>query len=413
MNTKALFHSKTNPSAFKTSVLDAFSASQLFTKRKAQNKLIQSQTWADSHIDLLALDLKPAANIVTIAAGACHALAYLSTKPAAIHCVDDNQAQLALLEIKAKALIHLPDYDAVLKFLAQPHQSDNLKRYQRHLRANLSDNASHYWQKRNFLGRPRYYAFSENLQEHGYYNTSLRVLRFLLIQMGARFDKLQQAKNLAQQNQIFEQDILPALQNNYFLFLMRRRFVLNRLGFNQNQITRLKNANQDELSQILIQRLRRLFCDFSIHDNHFAQQVIGQTYQIKQQQSLPLYLQKEVFPQLRQYAHRVHPQQNRLIDFLHQQSEQSIDAIVLQDHLDYLHPDEIKSLWREIDRCAAPGAKVLIRSLGTQLPLPQLVFQSSEARWQTNALRNQELQSKDRCALYGSLFIFEKIAKIQ
>ena len=56
-----------------------------------------------------------------------------------------------------------------------------------------------------------------------------------------------------QQNRIFEQEILPALQNPYFLFLMRRRFVLHRLGFKQNQISRLKNANQDEVLQILIQ----------------------------------------------------------------------------------------------------------------------------------------------------------------
>ncbi len=411
MNTKAYFQNKTPSSVFKNSVLDFFSAKQFFSEAKPQNKLIQSQTWADSHIDLEALALKPAANIVTIAAGACHALAYLSTKPAAVHCVDNNPAQLALLEIKAKALMHLPDYDAVLKFLALPKQSDNLKRYQRHLRANLSDQASRYWQQRNLLGRPRYYAFSQNLQEHGYYNLSLRSLRFLLKQLGARFDKLQQAQNLEQQNRIFEQDILPALQNPYFLFLMRRRFVLHRLGFKQNQISRLKNANQDEVSQILIQRLRRLFCDFALHDNHFAQQVLGQTYQITQQQSLPLYLQKAVFPHLRQYAHRIHPQQSRLIDFLQQQHAESIDAFVLQDHLDYLHPNDINTLWQEINRCAAPGAKVLIRSLGTQLPLPQRVFQSTESQWQTNPLRNQELQSKDRCALYGSLFVFEKINK--
>lgn len=412
MNAKAFFHSKTNLNAFKTSYLDAFLARQFFSSSKKKNTLIQSQTWADSHIDLLALDLKPTANIVTIAAGACHALAYLISKPAAIHCIDENSAQLALLEIKAKALIHLPDYDAVLKFLAQPHQSDNLKRYQRHLRANLSDSASHYWQKRNLLGRPRYYAFSKNLQEHGYYNTSLRALRFLLIQLGARFDRLQQASDLAQQNYLFEQDILPALQNKGFLFLMRRRFILNQLGFNPNQINKLKNtkqqANQAELSQLLIQRLRRLLCDFNITENHFAQQVIGTTYKIQQQQSLPLYLQRDVFPQLRQYAHRIYPHQNRLIDFLQQQSPQSVDAFVLQDHLDYLGSEDIQNLWQQINRCAAPGAKVLIRSLGTQLPLPQIVFQSEYASWQTNSLRNKELQSKDRCALYGSLFVLER-----
>lgn len=408
MYTKALLQHKTLFSSLKASISEAISSSALFSRFQANNRLIQLQTWADSHIDLQALDIKPAANIVTITAGACHALAYLSSKPAAIHCVDENFAQLALLEIKAKALIHLPDYDAVLKFLAQAQQTDNLKRYQRHLRANLSDQASRYWQQRDLFARPRYYAFSQNLQEHGYYNTSLRSLRFLLIRLGARFERLHQAKDLAQQNYIFEQDILPALQNKAFLFLMRRRFVLRQLGFNQHQINRLKNANRDELSLILIQRFRHLLCDFSIADNHFAQQVIGSPYQIQQQKSLPLYLQKEVFPQLRQYAHRIHPHHQRLIDFLQEQSAGSIDAFVLQDHLDYLDQKEIKDLWQQINRCAAPSAKVLIRSLGTQLPLPQIVFQSENASWQTNSLRNQELQSKDRCALYGSLFVLDK-----
>lgn len=409
MNTKALVHSKIQNSTRKSSIFDAISSLPFFSIFHTQNKLIQLQTWADSHIDLLALNLKPAANIVTIAAGACHALAYLSAKPAVIHCVDQNSAQLALLEIKAKALIHLPDYDAVLKFLAQPRQIDNLKRYQRHIRANLSEQASRYWQQRNLFARPRYYAFSQNLQEQGLYNQSLRSLRFALIQLGARFDRLQQARELAQQHQIFEQDILPSLHNKYFQFLMRRRFVLHRLGFNHQQINKLKNANRDELSLILIQRLRRLLCDFHITDNHFAQQVIGSTYQIQQQQSLPLYLQKEVFPQLRHYAHRIRAHQQRLIDFLKLQGEQSIDAFVLQDHLDYLSADEITSLWQEINRCAAPGAKVLIRSLGTQLPLPQIVFQSEHARWKTDSLRNQELQHHDRCALYGALFVLEKV----
>lgn len=409
MNTKALFHSKIQHSTRHFSLVDAIWRLSLFPTSHHQNKLIQLQTWADSHIDLLALNLKPAANIVTIAAGACHALAYLTTKPAVIHCVDQNLAQLALLEIKAKALIHLPDYDAVLKFLAQPHQIDNLKRYQRHIRANLSEQASRYWQQRNLFARPRYYAFSQNLQEQGLYNQSLRSLRFVLIQLGARFDRLPQAQDLAQQHLIFEQDILPSLHNKYFLSLMRSRFVLRRLGFNHQQITKLKHANREELSLILIQRLRRLLCDFHIADNHFAQQVIGSTYRIQQQQSLPLYLQKEAFPHLRQYAHRIQAHQQSLVDFLQRQSEQSVDAFVLQDHLDYLSADEITSLWQQINRCAAPGAKILIRSLGTQLPIPQIVFQSEQASWKTNSLRNQELQQSDRCALYGSLFILEKV----
>ena len=172
---------------------------------------------------------------------------------------------------------------------------------------------------------------------------------------------------------------------------------------------KLKNANREDLSLVLIHRLRHLFCDFQIADNHFAQQVIGAAYQVQQQQSLPLYLQKDAFPQLRLYAHPIQAHQQSLIEFLEQQRDQSMDAFVLQDHLDYLCPTEITALWQQINRCAAPGAKILIRSLGTQLPIPQIVFQSELASWKTDALRNQELQNKDRCALYGSLFLLEKV----
>ncbi|MBR7800605.1 DUF3419 family protein [Undibacterium fentianense] len=409
MSTKAFFTLKETRSELPATKLNTFFNTKSLFEPKSKQWLVQSQTWADSRIDLLALNLQPAANIVTIASGACHALAYLSKRPAAIHCIDENPAQLALLEIKAKAFIHLPDYDAVLNFLAKPHQKDNLKRYQRHIRANLSEQASQYWQKRNLLGRPRYYAFSGNLQNYGYNNISLRTLRLLLIQIGVRFDELHKAHNLTEQNQIFEQHILPTLRNKFFLFLIQQDFVLKQLGFSRNQIEKLRNANQDALSEILVKRLRRLFCDFNFHENYFAQQAIGQPYLANEQESLPLHLQKTVFQALRQYAHRIHPHRENLLQFLKKQKDKSVDAFVLQDHLDYLNPHAIQDLWREIDRCASHGAKVLIRSLGAQFPLPQIVFKTTLAKWKTDSMYNQYLQNQDRSSLYGSLFVLENI----
>jgi S-adenosylmethionine-diacylglycerol 3-amino-3-carboxypropyl transferase len=412
MNSKTLFRTNQDHSVFK---LPGFHFSKNENKEWRPKKihpsgLIQTQTWADSSIDLLALNLKPAANIVTISAGACHALAYLQGKPAAVHCVDENPAQLALLEMKTKAIAHLPDYDAVLQFLLNPGQSDNLKRYQRHIRRNLSESASKYWQSRNFLGQPRYQIFSQDLQKHGLYNISLNCLRFVLKKLGADFKKILSAQTLEQQQSIFDQAILPALHKKSLRFLMNQQSILRGLGFSQNQIAQLKKVHEahQNITTILIQRLRHLLCDFPIQNNHFALQVLGQTSPLHQQQSLPTYLQKEFFSHLRQYAHRIHGHQASLIDYLKQQPPCSIDVFVLQDHLDYLRSTEIKDLWIEVERCAAPQAKVLIRSLGTSLPLPQDVFCKTHTTWHTNPLLNQTLQAQDRCALYGSFFLLER-----
>ena len=76
-----------------------------------------------------------------------------------------------------------------------------------------------------------------------------------------------------------------------------------------------------------------------------------------------------------------------------------VDAFVLQDHLDYLHPNEIKVLWQEINRCAAPGAKVLNsqpRNTITNTSTKRLSNQHDTEMADQCYLRNKELQNKDQ-----------------
>src|SRR5882724_1638733 len=81
------------------------------------SRLVYAQIWEDPQSDLDALQLKPGANILTISSGGCNALAYLAADPAAVHAVDLNANHLAMLEMKQRAIKHLPDYDAVLAYL--------------------------------------------------------------------------------------------------------------------------------------------------------------------------------------------------------------------------------------------------------------------------------------------------------
>jgi len=163
------------------------------------SRLVYAQIWEDPQSDLDALELKPGANILTISSGGCNALAYLSANPAAVHAVDLNAAHLAMLEMKKLAIKHLPDYDSVLKYLGDANQADNLKRYQRHIRPHLSENAASFWQNRSILGKARYHYFSNNAYQYGLLGDFIGFSHWFVRIMGGNMQKITEARNLEEQ----------------------------------------------------------------------------------------------------------------------------------------------------------------------------------------------------------------------
>ncbi|MBC3869368.1 DUF3419 family protein [Undibacterium oligocarboniphilum] len=373
------------------------------------SRLVYAQIWEDPQSDLQALQLRPGANILTISSGGCNALAYLSAEPAAVHAVDLNAAHLAMLNMKQQAIKHLPDYDAVLAYLGNADQTDNLKRYKRHIRQHLSDDASNFWESRSLTGKPRYHYFTDQAYQHGLLGQFIGIAHVFVRMMGGDMRKMLEARNLQEQTSLFERYVAPAFDTALFKLIARQPLALYSLGIPPSQFEALKNDARDGLHNLFKERMRHLACDFPLDQNCFAQQAFGRRYDTGKQAALPMYLQQTHFPALRRNIDRLHAHHTTLTDFLSTQPRASMDAYLFLDAQDWMDQQQITALWEEVTRTAAPGAKVVFRTGGSESPLEHKLPAGLLTAWQTDPAHNKALYATDRSAIYGGMHLYQKI----
>ncbi|MFZ6719974.1 DUF3419 family protein [Undibacterium sp. Ji49W] len=372
------------------------------------SRLVYAQIWEDPQSDLDALQLKPGANILTISSGGCNALAYLSAEPAAVHAVDLNAAHLAMLNMKQMAIKHLPDYQAVLAYLGNANQADNLKRYKRHIRNHLSDDASNFWESRSLSGKARYHYFASEAYQHGLLGNFIGFAHFFVRLMGGDMSQLMQARNMQEQAQLFEQYVAPIFETRLFRLIASQPLALYSLGIPPSQFEALKKDAKEGLHVLFKERMRHLACDFPLDHNCFAQQAFARRYDTRQQTALPMYLQQQHFNSLRQNIDRLHAHHTTLTDFLLGQPRASMDAYLFLDAQDWMDQQQLTELWQEVTRTAAPGAKVVFRTGGSESPLEAQLPADILAAWHTDAEHNRKLYKTDRSAIYGGMHLYTK-----
>ena len=401
LSSKALIDS----AVFNTHTSGRF-ADKLFTHWFS--RLVYAQIWEDPQSDLDALQLRPGANILSISSGGCNALAYLSADPAAVHAVDLNAAHLAMLNMKQQAIKHLPDYQAVLAYLGGANHPDNLKRYKRHIRQHLSEDAGIFWESRALSGKARYHYFAEEAYQHGLLGKFIGFAHFLARSLGGDLGKIMEARTLEQQSQLFEQYVAPVFDTALFKWIARQPIALYSMGIPPAQFETLQRDAKDGLHLLFKERLRRLACDFPLAENCFAQQAFGRRYDTKQQSALPMYLQQTHFDKLRKNIDRLHPHHTTLTAFLQQQPRACMDAYLFLDAQDWMDKQQLCDLWQEVTRTAAPGAKVIFRTGGSDSPLEKNLPPAILATWHSDPGQNRKLHASDRSAIYGGMHLYTK-----
>ena len=372
------------------------------------SRLVYAQIWEDPQSDLDALELRPGANITTISSGGCNALAYLSANPAAVHAIDLNAAHLAMLNMKQKAIKHLPDYEAVLAYLGDANHSDNLKRYKRHIRQRLSDDAHNFWESRSISGKPRYHYFANQAYQHGLLGNFISIAHYFIRLMGGNLSKVLEAQNVTEQHQYIEQYVAPVFDTRLFKLIAQQPIALYSLGVPLSQFDTLKKDAQGGMHLLFKERMRHLCCDFPLAENCFAQQALGRRYDTRKQTALPLYLQQQHFDALRTNIDRLHPHHSTLTHFLRQQPRGSMDAYLMLDAQDWMDQQQLTELWEEVTRTAAPGAKVVFRTGGKTSPLAQQLPASILSTWHTDTEKNRTLHANDKSAIYGGMHLYIK-----
>ena len=377
---------------------------RLFTA--AFKGLVYAQIWEDPEVDIEALALKPGARIAAIASGGCNVLSYLKADPASVLAVDLNPAHVALTRLKIAAIRYLPSHRSFYRFVGEANQQENLELYRRYLQRRLDETTRGYWDGRDWRRRRRIGVFARGLYQHGLLGTFIGLAHRLARAYGVDPRQLMTARNLDEQRRFFDHRIAPLFEKRFLRSLTSMRLSLFGLGIPPAQYAALAGPSVGGMHHVLRDRLERLACGFPLADNYFAWQAFGREYAPHETGSLPPYLRRENFADLRDRAERIAVVNGSLTEELAKQPPDTLDGFVLLDAQDWMTNAQLDALWAEITRTARPGARVIFRTAGADSILPNRIDDATLARWTYDPAVSASFAARDRSAVYGGFHLY-------
>lgn len=376
---------------------------RLFTM--AFGGLVYPQIWEDPVVDLAAMELTSDHRMITIASGGCNALSYMSASPQNIIAVDLNPAHIALTRLKLAAAQHLPVYDQFRRFFADADSHANTAAYRTWLKPHLDQDTQRYWDKKTLNGRRRIDMFARRFYRHGLLGRFIGLAHLVARLYGVRPETIINMGDLAEQRIFFDDHIAPIFDKRLVRWLTGRKLSLYGLGIPPAQYEKL--AGGRSMAEVLIERLRKLACDFPLNENYFAWQAFARRYDTGETAALPLYLQRENFAAVKRGAERITPYLGSFTQCLKGHAAESLDRYVLLDAQDWMTDEQLNELWSEITRTARPGARVIFRTAGEATILPGRVAADTLDRWDYEAERSRILGYMDRSAIYGGFHLYQ------
>lgn len=374
----------------------------LFFRSFHQRNLIYNTCWEDPRIDRQLLELDAGSRVVMLTSAGCNALDYLLDDPAAIHAVDVNPRQNALLKLKL-ALFEHGHFDDLFAMFGTGSHSDFRGVYAG-IRPGLPDYARRFWDR-----KIEYFDASSRKRSFYYHGSSGAVAwvltRYLLRekrQLKAHIMDLIDAESIDEQKTIYGR-IEPYLWGRFISWILEQPVTMTMLGVPRAQVRLISQTYPGGLRGFLSDKLRRVATEVLIRDNYFWRVYLTGSYT---PECCPNYLRRENFDYLHERVNRVHLHNATVSEFL-RRNPGRYTHFVLLDHQDWLawhKPEALKEEWQLILQNCAPGARLLMRSASERLDfLPRDVSQSLRFFPEVTG----RLHQQDRVGTYGSLHFAE------
>lgn len=370
-------------------------------------KLVYPQIWEDPDIDMKALDIKPDDNLVCIASGGCNVLSYMTKEPANITALDLSPVHIALNKLKLAGIRHAPNYRTFFDFFGTGDTAANLNIYEVYFKPNLDRATINYWESRHGLAKRKIDMFTNGFYQNGVLGRFIKAVHIFAKLNGVDLKEFVDCRNLDEQKRFYKQSVEPIFDSRFIKFLTNRKLSLFGLGIPPQQYEELASAANGDMLAVLKERTRALMCDFSLSENYFAWQAFNRGYKDDSTGPLPPYLQFKNLRTLREVKTNVEFQNKTFTSYLSSQKDKSKNGFVLLDAQDWMTNDQLNELWQEINRTAAPGARVIFRTAGIHSILEGRVSDHILSNWDYKDQKSRELTKKDRSAIYGGFHLYE------
>ncbi|MEL6922259.1 MAG: DUF3419 family protein, partial [Pseudomonadota bacterium] len=326
--------------------------------------------------------------------------------PASIEAVDLSPAHIALNRLKYAAPVHLPDYDAFFQMFGNADVKGNAALFDTYLAPHVDLDTLDYWNGRKGLAGRRIEMFEENLYKFGALGLFIGWAHRIAGWLGVDFAEFLKSKTIEEQQAFFDEKVRPALDHRLVKFLASNRASLFGLGIPPQQYEALASAAAGDMHAVLVERTRRLMCDFPISDNYYAWAAFNLGYDKTGNGPLPPYLERDNFELVRKNAHRLTIQNRTVTDLLANAAAASKDCYILLDAQDWMTDQQLNDLWAQITRTAKAGARVIYRTAGLECILPGRVDDATLSQWTYDIEESRKGQDNDRSAIYGGFHLY-------
>jgi S-adenosylmethionine-diacylglycerol 3-amino-3-carboxypropyl transferase len=324
--------------------------------------LVYNTCWEDPAVDRQALALGPADRLLVITSAGCNVLDYALQAPAAIHAVDANPRQNALLELKLAGIRRL-DFDDFFRVFGDGRHADFRALYGDLLRAELSPFAQAFWDRNGhwFCGAGArgsfYYRGLSGAVARGFHG-------YLALQprLRAALEALLAASTLDEQREIYDAQVAQLLWSRPVRWTLSRQLTMSMLGVPRAQRQEVERQHAGGVAAFVREAVEHVARCLPIWRNYFWTVYLRGAYT---RTCCPEYLKPANFLALKGgLAARVSVHTSTVTAFLHR-TQELISRFVLLDHMDWMGAYRLEALaeeWNAILARAAATTRIIFRS---------------------------------------------------
>ncbi|MFW6259066.1 MAG: DUF3419 family protein [Halochromatium sp.] len=375
--------------------------------------LVYNTCWEDPAVDRLVLNIAPDDQILVITSAGCNVLDYALVGPAAIHAVDANPRQNALLELKLAGIRRLEFEDFFAAF-GHGHHPGFERLYRRALRPDLSAFAQAFWDKRaRWFGHPRGSFYFHGLS--GIVAKSFHAYLRLRPRLAASIAELFETRSLDDQRHVYETWVQPLIWSPTINWTLSRQLTMSMLGVPHPQRKEVQDQHERGVAGFVRESIDYVFRQLPVWTNYFWAVYVNGRYT---PECCPEYLKPENFTALKQGRAECIELHTSTVAELLAGTEQCFSKYVLLDHMDWMSsyaPEALSEEWALILERARADARIIFRSAHAAPAYLQDLEVSPERGHLCDCLRFHpelaaQMQPLDRVHTYAGFHIADAVA---
>jgi S-adenosylmethionine-diacylglycerol 3-amino-3-carboxypropyl transferase len=350
-----------------------------------------AQCWEDPRTLMQALDVTSEDDVVSIASGGDNTLALLLANPRSLTAVDNNPAQLYLLELKMRAIEEF-DYNDFVCFIGARTCEDRKDLYHQ-IRRSLSERAQGYWDKHIHL-------IDKGILHCGkferYFKYFRRIVMPLIHQRKTILEFLKISSHEKQKS--FYDRIWDNRRWRMLFHIFFGKFLLGHLGRDPSFFRHVATEN---IAEDLFRRTRYGFTEIPIQENFFVEYILTGNYS-NLDRAHP-YMNSSNFTILKERVNRLQLFEGSIDDYLKSLPPDSISKFNLSDIFEYISFNEVESTLREILRTGRNDARLAFWTLF----VPKAVPSALARKITTWSFAAKNLYLGNRTFFYGNFCLWK------